>query len=436
MMRYQLNYDKWALFVHMRLGKTLTTIRWAKLTDARRILVAAPYSALLGWEETLTEENESWFPLYGTPKQVAAVIENSAPFATESKREWYLVNHQGYQREGSTLACFRWDAVIIDESTVIKSPKANVTKFWLKHFTGVKYRGILSGTPAPENELEYHEQLRFVDPEILKSDRYYNFRFKHFMQPTSGIGWHCTRKGRKFIAKRLSEYCFTLQRSDVGMEPTREYVVRSVELPPSVRKLYDTATDELILELQHETKKTIWDMVAYNWMRQIIAGDVEGQRLHSVKIDELNALLNGELKGERVVVWCHYKVELKRVSEEIHRENKTVSGSIPPAKRNDAERWFRATENSVLVCQPQCYRHGANLSCAKTAIYYSSPTGLETRLQTEDRILDVSDSTPLLIIDIVAKDTVDESIRKGLKKKLNRQELMRSVIDSIKQGNK
>ena len=63
--------------------------------------------------------------------------------------------------------------------------------------------------------------------------------------------------------------------------------------------------------------------------------------------------------------------------------------------------------------------YGIALTAAKTVIYYSNGYDLEKRLQSEDRAHRIGQKNLVTYVDLITPKTVDEKIRKALRKKIN-----------------
>ena len=72
-----------------------------------------------------------------------------------------------------------------------------------------------------------------------------------------------------------------------------------------------------------------------------------------------------------------------------------------------------------LVANPRTGGYGLNLTVSPTIIYYSNSYDLEVRMQSEDRIHRIGQTSKATYIDLVAKKTIDENIIKALKTKIN-----------------
>lgn len=388
-----------------------------------RILIAAPYSALYGWEETIKAEGSSNLAyITGTPEIRRALI--------RSGFKWNLINKEGHITVPE-IANIRWDAVILDESTFVKNPTAGISKFWVDNFREVPIRGVMTGTPAPESELEYFQQLKFVDPDILGYSNYYHFRNDWFIQPERSYEWFLKYAGRGFLERKLKGKCFILKRSDVrGEEKT--YIVRKVSMPKKIREAYRRAENDFVLSLPGvEDQETIWRMTQYIWLRNIASGIVQDKLFDDFKINEMYNFMRDQMGGLRSIIWCAYTQEQEAVCKFL-RDNgmkvDVINGKRTHKVRERIRREFMKGKLHHVIAQPSCFRHGTDLSGADYLQYFSRPTGLETSQQSEDRIINMAIDDRRDIVDWITEDTVDWSIYRGLRRKENRSNLMLRII--------
>lgn len=427
MMRYAMSEAHPALFVEMRLGKTLVTLRRCALYSPRnralglRVLVVAPNSALGSWAHE--GEGEDWrvFWLTGVKRARTQQLEDTMTIAEQPTRAICLINKEGWRALRIIRLC-PWDAVIVDESPFLKNPKAAVTKFFLKHFRAVPHRWVLTGTPCPEGEEEYFCQLAFLRGGAFGFKSFWAFR-QHYMEPDPfGSGaWLLKPGAADHIRRVVGGTCCVMRRRDVGMDKTKVYERREVEMDAETRKRYDKAENELVLSIPgEEDRSTKWITVAWSWLRQMCGGFVDGKLVWDGKIRELLELIDGELRREQVVVWCAFNAEITAIVNALRVKRITCSwwnGNIRPAIREVTRQGFQSGRFRVLVVQEATAQTGMDLSAAGTSIYYSTPVGQMSRMQTEARILSLGKNGPLLYIDLVTKDSVDEDVMKILSEK-------------------
>lgn len=426
MLSWLLERDLFALFVDPRLGKTLPVVRRLRMSEKRlnRILIAAPYSALFGWEETINGEGETDITYLTGEK-------DTRRNRLDTAGRWCLINKEGF-RGLPEISRVNWDAVICDESTFLKNPKADISKFWVKHFRQARVRGILTGTPAPESELEYFQQFAFLDPAIIGYKNYYHFRNDWFVQPPRNFKWYLKYKGQAFLESKLKAHSFVLRRSEIRGDE-KCHLVRKVPLPKDLQRIYRKVEQDFILELPQsgEERTTIWSMTQFLWMRNIASGIIEGDCVWPGKIQAVWEFVSGEMAGEKAVIWSAYTAEQDAILEYFREQGARtdiINGKRTPRKREMVRRAFQSGELDYVVAQPSCFRHGTDLSGADFFVYFSRPLGLETSQQSEDRIISMDIDRTVDIVDFVTEGTVDDSILKSLRRKENRSLMVLRII--------
>lgn len=441
MLRYAFKVQHPALFADPRTGKTIVTVRRCKAYNGvRLILVAAPYSTMEAWQETLTAENEQLLIATGDHDNPAEVLATVAAWPAESGRVWCFANKELHLRFGAAVASVPWDVVILDESTFIKSPKAQVSHFYTKHFRKAAHRWVLTGTPAPESELEYYQQLKFLDPAILGFKDFYAYRRAWFINnaadPAGRHEYYIKREGRARLTAKLAKAVLFVTQQDAGITSRKIIVRRPVRLPPSVRKAYDEAERTFILKYPtEEIDRTIFSIEAWTWMRRMCGGWLpQVGAVPCEKLDDLVAYMQGELATCRVVVWSIFLDEIRIICDRLLSEGiKTdyISGARSHAKRIELRQAFAAGKLRVLVCQPECFRHGINLSDADALIYYSVPAGLETYQQSVQRATHMTKPRDVLVVHYATVNTVEEDLLNSLSRKEHKHEQTRSIVRAI-----
>ncbi len=392
-----------ALFMEMRLGKTLVAIRAIRARELYPCLVVAPLSVLTAWEDELGREG------YG-PADVR-VLRRKQDLLDGSR--WNLCHYE-LLRMRPDLAQRQWGAVVLDESTRIKNPKAQTTKLCLAGFRDVESRFLLSGLPSPESPLEFFTQFTFQTGAFLGCRNYWSFRRRFFQQ--YGFDWVPRPDARARIKEEVRKRAFCLTRKQAGIGSQKVYEVRTVE--PSKEQL--KLTKQVVADYQLFDEETKWMPVVQTWLAQLAGGFAKEQQVGDGKFKELLALLKGELVQEQAIVFFRFNRELKE-AERLLREAGisvgTMLGETTVEDRAVLGRAFRAGTIRVALLQIKVARFGIDLSAASTAIYFSNSYSLEDRLQSEDRIVHPSKKEPLLYIDLVTKQSLDPIVVRALRDK-------------------
>lgn len=410
--------------MEMRLGKTIVARRWAVTRPrAKRILVACPIEIIRSWRKELALEGEELVELRG-PDRVERMWE-----ARRGGARWFAVNFEnlrvgGHRTKGgkpiavpSEIALADWDVVIIDESTAIRSPRSQITKVALGWLSRARYKAILTGLPNPEGADDYVTQFCFLFGEFMGCRNYWDWRARN-MIPLPTRDWAPRRGVIGRVREEVHRRAFVLSRKDAGIGNRKMREPRYVQLPAAIRREMRSAEKDFEAgDLMTNNK-----LVTLMWMQRLAGGRFPDDRLwHDAKMRELVKLATGELRGQPIVVWARYTDEIDAACKALESAGiraLRVKGKLFGRKHNaDHIDRFMAGDADALVCQPQCVAKGVDLSRASIAIYLSNYFDYEVRAQSEDRIEHPLKREPLLILDILAEDTIDEDILEALKDK-------------------
>lgn len=446
LMPHQLQALRWAmprktlaLFMEMRLGKTAVAIRWVKHTaparNEYRVLVVGPLTVLPAWEDELLKE--------GVPADRAVYLTGDKKKRTAPLIDfdwgWYLTNYEAL-RSSPVMLRAPWTHIILDESTRIRNPKAQITKLLTNNnFLNKPCRAILSGFPAPEGMLDYFCQMRFLEDEFMGKRNYYEFRQRYFRQ--YGYDWWCPPKNRKQILEAIRSKAFVLTRKEAKLGSKKIYETRTIEPTPLQKKLTEKIKKEFAYGEQKE-QETKWNVSKLQWLGRVAGGfDPEGNLIGEGKVKEILTLLQGELKREKVVIWFRYTKEIHSVVHFLRRNRilaEPITGEFSPEERRKTVKKFQTSKSLRVICvQGKCAPYGLDFSAASTAIYYSNWYDGEIRVQSEDRIVHPKKKEPVLYIDLVTKGSTDvHAVRLLKKKKLSSKmflhQLQKEVLNDYK----
>lgn len=429
--RFATDRPRCALFLEMRLGKTLCAIRATRAAGAKHVLVVAPLTVLAAWQDELTAEGVS---------RVHVQTENHDgewPCIVRPDTEtWCLVNYERLL-QNPQWADAAWDQVILDESTRIKNPKAQITQLCTTRFRSAARRMLLSGLPAPEGMLDYYSQMRFLLGGFGNCNNYWKFRNVYFQQ--FGYDWRPKPGMRTVLFDALKPHAIFQTRHSVGMTTRKVYERRVIPQTAKQRHYMEEAEREWALEF----KETTWKPVVHSWLAQLAGGFLPDSLkarwpkncVNEGKIDEIVDLLQGELRGQRVVIFARFRQEIDAIRLRLSEQCSlwTITGETQAQHRRGLIAAFReAQRTAVLLCQIQCGKFGLDLSCADTAIFYSNSYALEDRAQAEDRIVHPTKRRPVLYIDLVTERSIDEDVLKALREKRAGAALLPAILANFR----
>ena len=156
----------------------------------------------------------------------------------------------------------------------------------------------------------------------------------------------------------------------------------------------------------------------------------------------LEALLNiVEQTQHKVIVWARFQLDIDLIMQALEKAGVSAvryDGRVTETERSDAIARFKGKRPifvdgvvsgyepievkehaKVFVGNPAVGATGLTLTEAKTVVYYSNNFKLIDRLQSEDRAHRIGQDNPVLYVDLIAENTVDEKIVQALREKLD-----------------
>ena len=334
--------------------------------------------------------------------------------------------------------------MIVDESQRIKNPAAGRTK--RIHTLGelAVSRRIASGTLVANNPLDLFGQYEFLKPGLLGTTSFRAFTaefadvlpahhplVREIIARTRGRGapqvirrdengtpvFRNLEKLRALIAP----HTYRVLKKDCLDLPEKIYQTHYFELTPSQRKLYEEVKADMRYMREDGTIDTFTALTAINKLRQVTSGFilVEGEAAHLDASARLSALREAleDIEGQ-VIIWASFREEIAQISAALKdTPHVQYHGGTSTAEREEAVDAFQRGDARVFIANPAAGGTGLTLTAANTAIYYSNSFSLEERLQSEDRCHRIGTHAPVVYIDLVAQDTIDERIAAALQAK-------------------
>lgn len=473
------------LFWDMRLGKSIVTIRiideWRQQSPIiaknrpdiaenwpipYRILILCPKTVIVSWRNELELEKKTFFILSATNKDLHSNLLSLAspdnPIYCVANYEVTKYNNDSSKSKvssnGSTsyipINKQKWDVVVLDESTKVRNPKTATTEAVIdsrySSLPASKYKICLTGTPAPETTIDYFNQFKFLFGTFIGYQNYYKFRKECFDRDDWDANRFIPKLGFQHkLAAHLQKRANILSRKVAGLNIPSTFEIRTVTLAKSARAIYDDFAanwhtnflrhlieDEVNFDSSSPLQlATQYATVAQNYLHQLACGypkSTPGVGFHH-KRDEVLSLLQDELRGEKVVIWCRYQRdidELYSAIKELRDRNPfKITGTITNEQlyhklRDFNDEYPNSCNNlvylNVAICQIKKACMGIALYGADTQIFFSrSWSGLENQ-QATDRLIHPSKANSnhsILTIDIITEDTMDQDVYDAIVRK-------------------
>jgi len=451
---------EYALLAEMGLGKTFMTVTnlgllWSnrKITKA---IVICPKTLMKNWDRefqatwpsrwsvethvwggmTTEREKNSWRSLarsYEPGDGLRVFIINVDALITKRGK---MGIESFFKRIPGDTAC------IVDESTKIKSMKAQRTKAAITIGARCQYRRILTGLPSPNNPADLYGQFAFLSGDggrecrILgfKTPQQFEARFCNIQELKLGPRRVRAikpgiRKGREQELQRLIDpYSMRLTKKQCLDLPDQIYKRRDVELTPEQNRAYDKLVQEVVLE--HKKGLVTATNVLTKMLRfqQIVCGHLTTIQGNLIELPENRsaALMESleEIEG-KVIIWAHFRHTIDLITTKIRGVHGAetcdfIRGDVSTRNRDRIVEDFQDSKSDLryLVAHPGTAGFGLTLTESCVQVFFSRDFSLETRLQAEDRIHRIGQDKTCVYLDLVTPDTIDENILRALRGKI------------------
>lgn len=390
------------VYGQMRTGKTViaTTVAESRYNAGliNKIIVIAPLRTMSVWSSHLTV----YFQFIAT--------------------EHFSNIHT---RDNISFECDNETIVILDESHQIKNVGVLRGENIINKTINAGHKIILTGTPIGKHAGDLYFQFKFLDPAILNYDSYDDFSNTHLL--------YGGKQGRKVVAysnieeisKRISPYTVTMSRSEMGIDREKKYSIESYQIQ-NIEK-YEKLKEKYEQYYEQNRSNAI---LGYMVKLQQCANGYEINDKDEVvgysdngRIECLKSILDSN-KDKQIVIYFKYNEDLVDISKAL--DIPVLSGKTKSKCFDEIIDKFNRFEIHTIALQQQL-SVGFSLRSADIMIYYSRKFGSISSAQSEDRACESVDKA-LDIIDICAKDTIDEVIKSTINKQFDIINLFKSEI--------
>lgn len=418
-LRYMMKTNTPALFIDMRLGKTILTIEYAIRKGLKNVLVIAPMSALNSWEKELGVERIHCCKVIDRKKETLQGILTAPWVLTNPQKIARPRKHVGVKATKAKPYPFlerKWDLVVVDESSRIKNARSAYFKELMKHYSDVPHKILLSGTPTPEDILEAVPQLLFLYGEVLGCKSYWEFLSRYTI--LYGYDRMLYKSARDRLQALLNAKCYFLTQQQAGLANPVRRVKVLIQKNAEQKALMKQLREDFELDLNGKHYETDFILPTLMWACRIAGGVMDDKIISEAKYADLLKII--QRTTGQIVVWFRFNEELHFCASRLTRAGYRVAsyyGDVSVPERKLLEKKFKGKEIDVLLMQVKTGLYALDLSSADTAVYYSNSWSLEERLQSEKRIAHPKKSGTLTYYDLITKGWPDSTIYNALRRK-------------------
>lgn len=377
---------KFALFMDCGLGKTLCMLEYARhvaeiLPRDLRVLMVEPLMVI---PQTLSEARR----FYG----------DSLPIARIGRKSLGLWLEHGPERIGVTnyealdnAPPGRLGALILDEPSLLKSHYGKWGRECLRLGAGLDYKLCLTGTPAPNDRIEYARYAVFLDAFPTVN----SFLAKFFVnRGQTNERWELKPHALGTFYRALSHWCiFVTNPATYGWRDND-----TSSLPPIHIHIHDVELTERQKTLSAVEAGFLFPMdmggiTGRAKFGQIAKGHYKGEDIDTLKPAFIRGLIDS-WPDESTIVWCIYDKEQALIEREFP-DAASLKGSTSPERRQKLIGEFQSGTRRILVSKPRILGFGLNLQIATRQVFSGLQDSFEQFYQAIKRSNRVGSTLPL-----------------------------------------
>lgn len=371
--------QKYAVFADCGLGKTLIFLDFARHAagaTGKKVLIVSP---LMVCRQTVNEAVK----FYGQDCGIRQIVAADLPYWLSSGTGIGVTNYDAI-REG--LPSGDLGGLILDESSMLKSHYGAWGTRLIEMGRGVRFKLCGTGTPAPNDRIEYANHAVFLD----RSRTVNEFLATYFVnRGQTQNRWELKPHALRPFYRSLADWSVFLTnpatygwRDNVATIPPIHVSIEDVPLTPEQRKAASKVTGRLL----HTQIGGIGD-------RGKLSQIAKGKSCPSNKPGYIRDRIASWSEAEQSIVWCHYNDEQDGLSAII--PSVSMSGSTSEARRFEMLDSFLSGDARTLITKPKILGFGVNLQCATRHMFSGLKDSYEEYYQAVKRSNRIGSTKPL-----------------------------------------
>jgi len=449
--RYLLKNKYSYLYLWMGLGKTFCCISAMNALNVKKVLVVSPKAVMQTWQDELEKFSTKPFNCVllnkGTVAQKTKLLEKEINLSAIKKE--MLVGVITYESSWRTqikkkskiidrgiLLKTNWDVVIWDESQKLSAPGSKQSFFSKSLGAHQEKNGgrkwELSGTPM-NSPLNIYAQYRALDISVF-GHSFNMFKNRYAITQNMGnynqvIGFqNLDELNKKFYSRAIK-----VTKDEAGLNlPKETHITIPCELDKKTQKIYKELAEEFVAEVKENEDLTAANaLVKLLKLSQLTGGYIKydsgnEEVIDNNKLDACFEIIENLPEREPIIIFTRFKNELKRIKERTLKIGRTVSelsGSC-----DELQEWKNG-ETDILCVNMASGSAGINLTRSCYCIYFSIGFSLLQYTQSLARTLRIGQERPVTYYHILAKNTIDQYVKKSIE---NKKDIVDSVLEIIK----
>lgn len=382
-----LQKGKFAIFADCGIGKTLMFLGWSRhvatqIADDKCVLIVSP---LMVVGQTIEEARK----FYGEELDIKQIHASElADWLVHGKGKIGITNYEAI-RDG--LPRGRLGGLVLDESSMLKSHYGKWGVRLIRLGKGLDWKLCCTGTPAPNDRIEYANHAVFLD--AFPTTNAFLARF-FVNRGQTQERWALKDHAIEGFYRALSHWAIFLTNPvtygwtdlDTSTIPPIHVHTHHVPLTPEQTKIVCDTTGALFAhKIGGITNRASLGSIAKGWFKGM---DVPTNKPGFIKD------LVAQWPDESTIIWCMYNRE-QELLEQTFPEAASIKGETPHEDRVGKIHEFKTGAVKVLLSKPKILGFGLNLQVATRQVFSGLADSYEAFYQAVKRSNRIGSIHPL-----------------------------------------
>lgn len=396
-------------------------------------LILAPVSIL---ESVWIEHYKMWMPS-NIPVLLWGRSRSRQQKLLSQTHRVYVTSYDSAKGIYNDIQNKQFKTILLDESSSIRNYSTQRASLCLAlagiHTRGgaykvgkaIPHRYAMSGTPAPNSEMDWWTQVKFVAGLYAGFHaNYYRFREKYFVEHMLNQ----TVRQYKFRDMMFDDFHTTMapwvdaiKTEDVLPDLESAIEVRKVVLSDKERKAYKEMKENMVALLNDEKVTTKNALTRVMCLREITSGFLyEKELVHMLgtsKITELIHLLT-EIGNNRTIIWYNYEAEKQMILQALGNRVRWLGDVGNERNKNLVD--FKDNKFQYLLANPKSLKFGQNMQYVHHMVFFCPTASYDDYEQCMRRIVRSGQEHKCFVYFLVASKTYDERLLKMIQTKEKR----------------
>jgi superfamily II DNA or RNA helicase len=378
--------QRYAVFADCGLGKTAIIFEYIRHVDkvlpkSKRILIVSP---LMVVTQTINEAKR----FYGDNFDIQQVKAKDLQAWLNGDGE--RIGITNYDAITDDLDAGKLGCLVLDESSMLKSMYGKWGTKLIELGKGLEWKLCLTGTPAPNDRIEYGNHAVFLDQFPTLNA----FLARYFVnRGQTDNRWELKPHALEPFYRSISHWAIFLSNPAVyGWKDNTK------ELPPINVHISNV---DLTDEQNALTQSTTGELFAANFggitsrgtLARIAKGSHKGEKVATNKYAAIQEIIDRE-PTRPTIIWCLYNDEQDTIAA-MFPDAANIDGATPEAKRVELIDDYKAGRRTILISKAKILGFGLNLQICTRMVFSSLQDSYESYYQAVKRANRYGSTMPL-----------------------------------------